>query len=96
MTSNSRFGVTSEDLRRYDWQERLARHPRKECRSYFQVFIPAADECATVGDDPGVQGLFVPQYRCIISPGLRKEGKSVPTGSPRGRWNAFLDGRRFG
>jgi len=53
MTSNSRFGVTSEDLRRYDWQERLARHPRKECRSYFQVFIPAADECATVGDDLG-------------------------------------------
>ncbi len=53
MDQASRFRVTAEDLLRYDWQERIARHPRKDCKSYYQVFVPAADECAASGDDIG-------------------------------------------
>ncbi|MDQ3621267.1 MAG: DUF4209 domain-containing protein [Verrucomicrobiota bacterium] len=51
--NQSRFNVTADDLRRYDWQSRIAKHPRKECSSYYEVFVPSFQECERTGDDLG-------------------------------------------
>ncbi len=58
--NQSRFVVTADDIRRYDWQTRLAQHPRNECWSYYEVFVPAAKECEAAEDDVGrrVYGLL--------------------------------------
>lgn len=49
----SRFNVTADDLRRYDWQARLEKHPCKECHSFFSVFAASAKEYEDAGDDLG-------------------------------------------
>jgi len=51
--SESRFGVTADDLRRYDWQARLAQHPTKECYSYCGLLVMAAKELEAAGDELG-------------------------------------------
>ncbi|MGV3533323.1 MAG: DUF4209 domain-containing protein [Chthoniobacteraceae bacterium] len=58
--NESRFSVSADDIRRYDWQARLEQHPRKECWSYCKVFAAAANECEAAGDDIGrrVYGLL--------------------------------------
>lgn len=52
-SSESRFNVTVDDLRRYDWPSKLDQHPRKDCDSFFGVFATAAAECEQAGDDLG-------------------------------------------
>ena len=51
--NQSRFGVTSDDLRNYGWQARLERHSCKECHSFYSVFLTCTKECETAGDDLG-------------------------------------------
>lgn len=49
----SRFNVDASDLRDFDWQERLADHPEKDCQTYYQVFGSAATERRNAGDERG-------------------------------------------
>ncbi|MDK3155732.1 DUF4209 domain-containing protein [Kamptonema cortianum] len=52
-SQQSRFNVTADEIRQYDWQARLEQHPRKECWSFYEVFVAAAKECEAAGDDIG-------------------------------------------
>lgn len=52
-SSQTRFSVTADDLRHYDWQDRLAAHPRKECYSYYEIFSGAAKQYEAAKDDLG-------------------------------------------
>ena len=52
-SSGPGFGVSADDLLRYDWQVRLAKHPRKDCRSYYEVFGPGIEEYENASDDLG-------------------------------------------
>lgn len=55
MTENekSRFNVNGDDLRDFDWQERLASHSDKDCRTYYSVFGKAAAGCRNAGEERG-------------------------------------------
>lgn len=55
MTENekSRFNVNGDNLRDFDWQERLASHSDKDCRTYYSVFGKAAAERRDAGEDRG-------------------------------------------
>ena len=52
-SEQSHFCVTTDDLRRYDWQMRLAQHAHKECHSFYGVLIGGAEECHAANDDLG-------------------------------------------
>jgi len=47
------FGVTADDIRNYDWQARIAKSERKECRNFWGVLRSAAEECDAAKDDIG-------------------------------------------
>ena len=47
------FGVAADDLRRYDWQARLAKLEHKECYSFYEAFSQGAKECHEANDNPG-------------------------------------------
>ncbi len=47
------FGVTAEDLLRYDWQARLARLEHKECYRFYEEFSQGAKECHEAKDNLG-------------------------------------------
>lgn len=47
------FGVTADDLRRYDWQARLAKLERKECYSFYEDLSQGAKECHEANDETG-------------------------------------------
>ena len=84
----SRFRVTAGDLRRYDWQARLAGHPRRECSSYYEVFVPCAKECEDASDELGgrVYGLL----HVVASFHPNYDAKGNPYGP---MWSNF-DGKR--
>lgn len=48
-----RFGVSADDLRRYDWQERIAKVERPERHHHLTVFGAGAKGCREAGDDLG-------------------------------------------
>jgi len=45
----------ADDLRRYDWQTRLADHPQKACYSYCNVFVACGEKCRVENDDLGLR-----------------------------------------
>lgn len=47
------FGVTAEEISRYDWEARLEGASHKECRFYWSVLSDAAAKCGVAGDDVG-------------------------------------------
>lgn len=49
----SRFRVTADDIRQYDWLEVLNLHPKKECVSYYEALCKRASELKAAGDDLG-------------------------------------------
>lgn len=49
----SRFNVTAADIRSYDWQNLLAEHPERDCKTYYKVFGRQAHECELNADDLG-------------------------------------------
>jgi len=49
----SRFNVTADNIRGYDWQSQIDQHPVKDCVSYYSVLVNAAKECANANDDLG-------------------------------------------
>jgi len=75
-SSESRFQVTVDDLRKYDWQEVLSRQPEKDCFSFYRALSARASELKAAGDDLGqrVFGLlyvlasFHPTYDSRTSP----------------------------
>lgn len=48
-----RFNVTSDDLRRYDWQARIAVNKRLDCHGIYTELTAAAKECREQKDDLG-------------------------------------------
>lgn len=52
-TPPSRFNVSADDLRKYDWQERIAKCSGKECSDFREVLHAAASEREAAGDDLG-------------------------------------------
>lgn len=84
----SRFSVTAADIRRYDWQERLAQHPRRECRSYYEVFVPCAKECEAASDDLGRRVYSLLQAVASFCPNYDASG------NPYGPARVDLDGTR--
>lgn len=48
-----RFNVTADDLRRYDWQVRIANSKRAEIHSYYGILTAAAESCKQAGDELG-------------------------------------------
>jgi hypothetical protein len=55
MAEESRFEVTTDDLRRYDWQEVLKKSRGSECHEYYTGFIRHLEERKQAGDDLGVR-----------------------------------------
>lgn len=49
----SRFKLSADDLRNYNWQDLLAAHPDKQCRTYYQVFGRASARYRESGDHLG-------------------------------------------
>lgn len=47
------YGVTAEEISRYDWEARLEGASHKECRFYWSVLSDAAAKCGVAGDDVG-------------------------------------------
>lgn len=88
-TSQSRFRVTFEDLLRYDWQARLAQHPRKECWSYYEVFAPGIKECETTGDDLGCRVYSLLHVVASFRPNYDSKG------NPYGPKRTTYDGQRL-
>jgi hypothetical protein len=86
--NQSRFRVTADDIRRYDWQVRLAAHLRRECWSYYEVFVACAKECEAASDELGgrVYGLL----HVVASFHPNYDAKGNPYGP---MWSNF-DGRR--
>lgn len=86
--NRSRFSVTADDIRRYDWQARFVQHARKECWSYYEVFVAAAKECEATGDEVGrrVYGLL----HVVASFHPNYDAKGNPYGP---MWSNF-DGQR--
>ena len=70
------YGVTAEDIRRYDWEPRFADVVHKECRFFWGHLSAAAEECHTAGDDLGqmvfsflsVVASFLPHYDTLGNP----------------------------
>jgi hypothetical protein len=50
---HERFHVTADDLRRYDWQARIAAADRPEIHSYHTPLVAGANACKDAGDDLG-------------------------------------------
>ena len=48
-----RFNVTADDLRRYDWQARIAASKRAEIHSYYGIFTAETESCKKTGDELG-------------------------------------------
>ena len=55
MADVSRFQVTADDLRHYDWQAVLRGARTKECHEYYTGFLRALEERQKAGDDLGVR-----------------------------------------
>ena len=51
----SRFKITADDLRRYDWQARLAAAPEQECGSYCAPLLAIVKEYEGAKDDVGTR-----------------------------------------
>lgn len=72
----SRFKVTSADIRSYPWQSLLAVHPTKECWSYYEVLLKEARALEAKGDLVGsrvyslldVVASFHPKYDDAAEP----------------------------
>ena len=86
--SESRFRVTADDLRRYDWQARLVGHPRRECSSYYEVFVACAKECETVSDELGGRVYALLHVIASFHPNYDEKGNSYGP-----MWSNF-DGKR--
>jgi hypothetical protein len=52
-TQVERFNVSAEDLRKYNWQERIAPKAEKDWLTSRYQFATAAKECKDTGDDLG-------------------------------------------
>jgi len=55
MPEASRFQVTADDIRRYDWQAVLQQARTKDCHDYYLGFGRALEERKQAGDDLGVR-----------------------------------------
>jgi hypothetical protein len=51
--SPSRFGVTANDIRSYDWQAELARTTRRQCDAFHEVLTSKAQALSDLGDVKG-------------------------------------------
>jgi hypothetical protein len=54
-TQTERFNVPVEDLRKYNWQERIVRKTEKDWMTSRYQFAMAANECKEAGDDLGLR-----------------------------------------
>lgn len=84
----SRFQVTAEDLRRYDWQARLASHTTKECYDYCKLFVSCVKECEATNDDLGKRVYSLLNVVTSFMPNYDKRG------NPYGSMWSGIDGKR--
>lgn len=49
----SKFNISSDDVRQYEWQALIEQHPEKECRDFMGVFDTAAADKEAAGDERG-------------------------------------------
>lgn len=80
------FGVTAEDIRRYDWQSLLSDEVHLECRDIWCSFRSAIEECRTAGDDVGQR-----VYSLLYSVAYFRADYEVK-GNPYGSLIKFVDG----
>jgi hypothetical protein len=52
---NPGFGVTSEDVRAFDWQAVVAGEPLRDCQTYSEAFAKKAASFKAAGDEKGHQ-----------------------------------------
>src|ERR1035437_9438355 len=53
VAKESKFNISTDDIRQYEWQRLIDEHPEKEYRDFMGVFDTAAAELETAGDDRG-------------------------------------------
>ena len=53
VAEESKFNISTDDVRQYEWQALIEQHPEKECRDFMGVFDIAAAERDAAGDDRG-------------------------------------------
>ncbi len=84
----SRFDVSSADLLRYDWNQRLIAQPKKDCSLYFGVFVEAAKEAEAAGDS------LAPRVYALLHVVASFHPNFEARGNPFGPMMSGFDGRR--
>ncbi len=85
-SSQNGFGITAEDIRRYEWEPRFADVSHKECRFFWGALRAVAEKCNAAGDDIGQRffsflsavASFLPHYDA--------------SGNPYGSMTIWVDG----
>lgn len=53
VAEESKFNISTDDIRQYEWQVLIDQHPEKDCRDFMGVFDTAATEKEAAGDELG-------------------------------------------
>jgi hypothetical protein len=75
-SNESRFNISADDLRKYDWQSLLASCSRKECHNFYGELLAEAKRLEEANDDLGrrvhallyVVASFHPNYEMLGNP----------------------------
>jgi len=82
------FNLTTEDLRRYDWQARIAASARLDCRSFFTELAKGARECREKQDDLGDRVFSLLSVVASFHPNYDAKG------TPYTSWMSRFNGER--
>jgi hypothetical protein len=83
-----RFNVTADDLRRYDWQARIAASKRPDCHGFYPELTAAAKECHASQDDLGRRVYSLLYIVASFHPNYDAKG------NPYTSWMSGFDGKR--
>lgn len=84
----SRFNVTADDLRRYDWQKLIAEVSDKDCYAFADIFTKAIAERKAANDDLGQRVYSLLWLLASVWPNLDANG------NPYQSMMTWADGRR--
>lgn len=84
----SRFNVTADDLRKCDWQTKLATVPDRKIWAYVMAFVDAGKEC-TANEDPVGQNVYA-----LLNTVASFHANFDAQGNPFGPMWSGIDGKR--
>ena len=88
--SESRFRVSAQDLRQYDWQQIIKDHPTKKCKSYRQVLGKRSSELDAAGDDLGCRVFALLHVVASFLPRFDSKGNPFGPFETDGSWRSLI------